>query len=504
MSEHSRHTRRALIAGSAGVAATAALASCGSDVGSVPRVVPNVSDNRWAQLRRALHGELLQAGDPSYGWLRQDVQTQLTAIKDPRGVAVCTDTHDVRTALAWAREQEMPFAVRCGGHSYAGYSNTNGLVIDLSGMRSVVMNRANKRVTAGAGCRGETVTLGARRHGRALPLGRCPNVGLSGLVMGGGFGLRVKEHGLMCDNLVAAEMVTADGEIVQASAREHPDLFWALRGGGGGNFGINTSFTFDTFQPPGTASIAWVLWQATDLTAVVSHLQDIQLSAPRDVGLDTRIKPAAPSGNSSAKQVTVYITAVSNGPKSRLKNLLRPAIEATKPVYASLAAGSWWKVNEATHDQLAPGTAFLTKSSYIADRLSDESLATIFEQLRRYPGSAAQSAGQFWIAGISGPSVPRTATAYVHRNASFLGVIDGTWAISDTPETADRVREWTIGFWDAIQPFVLPQSYQNFIDPTLVHWPSAYYGENWDRLRKVKAKYDSGNVFRSPQSIPPG
>ena len=214
----------------------------------------------WDQLDRVLRGKLLRPDDAGYAdaikiWNLRYASTR------PAGVALVADAKDVAAAIAWARDNRVEMVARSGGHSYAGYSTTPGLVINLNGMTNVAVDRAAGTLTTFGAAKNKDVAAAGRPHGRALPGGQCPTVGVAGFVLGGGLGFHMRQHGLGIDSLLSTEMVAADGRLLRVSVKEHPDLFWALRGGGGGNFGINTSFTFRTFAAPEHVTIFSLSWE---------------------------------------------------------------------------------------------------------------------------------------------------------------------------------------------------------------------------------------------------
>ena len=197
----------------------------------------------------------------------------------PGGVALCADTADVQAALAWARRYDVPFAARSGGHSYAGYCASRGLVISLAPMRSIRVDQRALTVTLGAGTRNRDLHEGLAGTGLAVPSGRCPTVGVSGLLLGGGFGFSSRHLGLTCDQLLETEVVTAAGEALRVSPLEQPDLFWACQGGGGGNFGINTGWTVRA-TPVGRVAVYELAWPWRDAATAMTVLADLMTTAP--------------------------------------------------------------------------------------------------------------------------------------------------------------------------------------------------------------------------------
>ncbi|HTZ56236.1 MAG TPA: FAD-dependent oxidoreductase, partial [Candidatus Acidoferrum sp.] len=239
--------RRAFLQGTTGVAlAASALGLLGAS-----RSIP------WAELARRLKGQLVRPGDRWYSAYAQPNNLRYDAIL-PQAIAMCSDARDVSASILFAREYGIPLVARSGGHSYAGYSTTPGLMIDLRSMNRVAFDEQTGIATLGGGARNANVYAAFRDRNVAITHGRCPSVGVAGLVLGGGIGFNMRAHGLTCDHLIATEIVTADGTI--RTVRGDDALFWACRGAGGGNFGINTSFAFQTYEV-GPLTVFDLLWK---------------------------------------------------------------------------------------------------------------------------------------------------------------------------------------------------------------------------------------------------
>jgi FAD/FMN-containing dehydrogenase len=202
----------------------------------------------------------------------------------PAGIAICISPDDAAACVKWARETGAPFAVRSGGHNYAGFSTSDGLIIDVKGMRAVSLNPAAGTVTVAGGANNADVGDALKPYGVYFPGGRCPTVGVSGLTLGGGWGLSCRHLGMTCDSLLTTEVVTANGEIVTASATENPDLFWAVRGAAGGNFGVHTSFTYKVV-PTKDVTFFSLSWSGGGTAELIDAITRMQIEGPRELGL---------------------------------------------------------------------------------------------------------------------------------------------------------------------------------------------------------------------------
>ena len=277
----SKSNRRQFLIGAAG---GAALAWPVAEMAWRPPRAANAGPN-WDQLGRTLKGKLLRPGDAGYEDAIKIRNIRYAATR-PAGVALVADAKDVATAIAWARDNRVAMVSRSGGHSYAGYCTTPGLVINLKGMTRVTVDRTNGIMTITGAATNQDVANAGKPAGRAIPGGQCPAVGVAGFVLGGGLGFYMREHGLGIDSLLATEIVTADGAVRRVPAEELPkkELFWALCGGGGGNFGINTSFSFRTFVVPKRVMTFSLRWDAEDCVRAFLAFQEILRDAPHSLG----------------------------------------------------------------------------------------------------------------------------------------------------------------------------------------------------------------------------
>ncbi|MFC1407574.1 MULTISPECIES: FAD-binding oxidoreductase [Streptacidiphilus] len=471
----------------------------------------------WTALAKDLDGLLIRPGDSRYDSARHLFQPQYDSLQ-PSGVAYVAGAHDVATCLAFARRHGVPVAARSGGHSYGGWSSGSGLVLDVGKLGSV--SASGGSATVGAGARLIDVYTGLAGRGVTIPAGSCPTVGVTGLTLGGGVGVTGRAYGLTCDNLSSAEVVTADGQIRTASASSNPDLFWALRGGGGGNFGVVTSLSFRT-RPAAQCAYGFLSWPWSKAAAVIRAWQAWAPSAPDALWADLHLLVWA-DGRTQLGTTVNYL-----GPQSELSNQVDRL--AVTPSSVSLHTRSYletmqvmggvsgWSQAASHLAGSLPGqnpSGRVTRESYGAKSdvftrpLSEAGAEALVAAINRYPrtGPAGGSAGvAFDALGGAINRVGAADTAFVHRDGLFMaqytanypdGVVGGNGA--------DRSWSWLTGVWSAMRPYSSGQAYQNYIDPHLTGWEQAYYGSNAARLRSVKRTYDPGGMFHFPQSVPLG
>ncbi|WP_095932463.1 FAD-binding oxidoreductase [Streptomyces sp. Tue6028] len=448
----------------------------------------------------------------------------------PAGIVACATTEDVSASIRWARSVGLPAVPRTGlGHNYAGYSTTTGLLLNMARMKSIVSTPAPggarsrvygpMKVVHDAG----TVTVGAgvtngdlhpllENQGMFVPTGRCPSVGVAGLVLGGGIGFSDKMFGLTCDRLVATTVVLADGHTVKADKDAHPDLFWACRGGAGNNFGVHTSFTFQYEQFEGTVGFYQLRWSLDSVLPVIAAAQRIA----QDTAGDRRFHLRLGIGTSGTTRTQIHANANVNaigqfyGTVQELRAILDPLLKIGTTEERDRNSASVRQVTPGEASELLSATTpidrFATKSAILDSRtlLTDEQVGAAAERLLDWPGSHNEDGAGFAMFALGGEinEVAPSATAFVHRNDLFVFAAETSWADYDRPDVAEANLHWLKQFYDDIFPRKAPdQAYQNFPDPTLKNWREAYYGANYPRLVKVKRKYDPTGFFDYAQAI---
>ena len=469
----------------------------------------------WARLVRQLTGPVILPGAPTYRNARLDYDPRFDDIR-PAAIVFAESDRDVARTIAFAGDHDIAFSVRCGGHSYAGYSLSDGIVLDVSRL-SAVHAEADGRATVGAGARLIDVVSGLAPAGVMVPGGTCATVGISGLTMGGGQGVTARLLGLTCDSLEGATVVTADGRALACDTDQHPDLFWALRGGGGGNFGVATSFRFRTHALPALTLVAlrWP-WAAAD--AVLAAWQVWGPSAPRELWSSCRLRWEPGAGP------TVAIEGVWAGSSSKLGAHLdalstmvgtAPSRSVTTMSYPDaalyLAGCSGFSMQQCRLTTQSPAgrlrrEASLARSDFFDRPISGNDARSLLSSIAARGDSAAlarQEGGvvlDAWGGRIA--EVADDATALPHRQARFLAQEFVTFRtpVSDAITAANR--RWLDELWRGLRTAASGFAYINYIDPELPGWLGAYYGANLPRLVEVKRAYDPNNAFRSPQGVP--
>lgn len=449
---------------------------------------------RWQTLRGLVAGELRLPGDPGFTAAAMPVNQRFARIR-PAAVLTVAGAGDVAKAVDWARAESVRPVVRGGGHSYAGHSVSNGLVLDLRNLTGIRFDRDTGQVTVGGGTSMGDLHTALRLHDVTFPLGNSDTVGIGGLTLGGGVTSISRAHGLTCDALVSTEVVLADGTTVTASAREHPDLFWACRGGGGGNFGVNTSFTFRTRGAP-AGSTCLLLWSWPHAVDVLVAMQEVMLAAPN--GFSARIGIASSPGGDGVVSVVGHHL----GPAAELRELVARAVAVARPLRSEIEDRNFWDAARYLHHDTAGG-AFAVRTRCLPHAVDETGLATLVRALEKWPGSGnpdGAGAALFAWGGAIG-DVPVADTAFPHRDAKFLLSLDTSWLPADPPEVVRANLDWLHTLYTESGAFAPGASYVNFADPDLEDWSRAYYGPNAARLAEVKRRYDPDRLFTFPQAV---
>jgi FAD/FMN-containing dehydrogenase len=450
---------------------------------------PELSDSALRAFRANFSGETLRAGDADYDAARQVWNGMID--RRPALIARCAGPNDVVRAINLARAEGLPVAVRGGGHNAAGLAVADGgLVIDLSPMRSVVVDPVAQTARAGGGATWSDFDRATQAHGLATTGGAISTTGIAGLTLGGGLGWLMRSYGLACDNLIAAEVVTADGRVLNASADENADLFWGLRGGGG-NFGIVTAFTY-RLHPVGTMLGGMLVHSATRADDVLRNYREVTIGAPD--GLTTfAALMTSPDG-----APIVAVLPSWNGPLAEGEAAVRPLREFGPPLADQVGPIAYTDLQAMLDEGFPPGLQVYWRSDFLTG-LSDEAIAVIVEHFDRI--TSPLSAIIIEQLGGAVARVGADDTAFDHRGADYNLAIVGRWT---DPTEADRHVAWVRGLAAALRPFARGV-YVNYLgvgdDAARVR--AAYRPATFDRLAAVKAAYDPTNLFRLNQNIPP-
>jgi hypothetical protein len=450
----------------------------------------------WSALQSALAGELVLPDSPGYEAARKSAIANFDHIR-PRAVVLCATPSDVSETLAFGRRNGVDVVPRSGGHCFGGRSSTDGIVIDVSPMRSVSV--VDGVATVGAGARLGDIYDALAEHGLSLPAGCGPAVGIAGLALGGGLGLLGRRHGLTCDWLRAAQVVLADGRVVVCDEERLPDLFWALRGAGGGQFGVVTSLVFDTVPAPEAMGFH-LQWTQEHAAAVIAAWQGWAPVGPDELGASVLV-----SAEGDEPPVVTLLGAMiggeSDASEERDELLSRAGAEPTSGWRAFGPYREMKRRMSELGDPDDPRHPF-SKSQFFGSALPAEAIAALVEHLGtdRVAGQSRELDFSPW--GGAYNRVPADATAFPHRDALFLlkhGVVLEPDASKAEREAA---RSWLQRSWALARPWGSGGAYVNFPDQDLEDWQRAYHGSNYERLRRVKRTYDPENVFRFPQSVP--
>jgi hypothetical protein len=442
-----------------------------------------------AALARSLDGELVTRSSSGYRAAKRLYDTRFDAIR-PLAIAFCESVADVQRCVRWCARHGIRPAARSGGHSYGGYSTAGGgLVIDVSRLDRISPSPGRARIDAGANLGDVYERLW--QSGRTIPGGSCPTVGIAGLALGGGVGFSARKLGLTCDSMRELVMVTADGRVRTCNEDANAELFWACRGGGGGNFGVVTSFVFAT-HPVSTVTTYNASWPWSRARRVVDAWQRWGPDAPGELFSVCRLQTGG-GGPSVGSSGQFY------GSESELRTLLTPLLAAGEPTHLSVRERSFI---EAVHYFSGVGGrgTFAAKSDYVRRRLPRAGIAVLMSAIEAR--QAAGAAGSVLFDSYGGRINRRVpaATAFVHRRERFSMQELASWA----PGSANGqhlAQLWLRRLHARLRPHVSGFAYQNYIDPDLVAWEHAYYGSNYPRLQRVKRRFDPDNLFRFRQSI---
>lgn len=434
-----------------------------------------------------LTGRIVTEDSPEYAEASRSFNARFQ--KRPLLIVYCQVTEDVANAIRWAQRQRVPFRIRCGGHSYEAYSVVDGgLVVDISELRQLAVNVQAGTAKIGAGYRLLPLYEALWKYGVAIPGGTCPTVGVSGLTLGGGYGLLSRHYGMTCDSVIELEMVNARGIVIRANERQHRELFWACRGAGDGSFGVVTSFTFRV-QPIRDVAYYSMKWDFTDMPRVVRAWQQW---APL---VDSRL--TALLNVSALKQGGVLSVGVWIGSEQELRAQLAPMLTQVPPQFLNVRAATWLDTVRHFAGQPVAQQVFKNSSAYVYDPLSDAAIDTLQRLLTQAPEGSDNMVSMDAYGGAIG-RVPTDATAFVHRQARFVMQYQAYWYRQ--ADAANNIR-WIERLRQAMLPFT-HGAYRDYCDAMIPDWQAAYFGRNAERLRRVKRLYDPENWFHYEQSIP--
>jgi FAD/FMN-containing dehydrogenase len=459
-----------------------------------------MTEQAVAELQQSLRGKLIQPSDPEYDAARALYNGMID--KRPRAIARCVDVADVIAAVNFARERNVLLAIRGGGHNGPGLGSCNdGLVIDLSQMKSVRVDPAAKTVRVEPGCTSGDVDHATHPFGLAVPFGIVSTTGVSGLTLGGGTGYLTRKYGLTIDNLLEADVVLADGSVVTTSKSQHPDLFWAIRGGGG-NFGVVTSFLFQA-HPVKMVFAGPIFWDAVHAKQVMRTYRDFLPTAPEDLGIFVGLKtvpPMDPFPKEGWGKRACAIIGAYNGSAEEGQRVMAPLLDKLPaPIFNWMGPMPFPAMNGLFDPFFPKGLQWYWKGDFVKS-LPDEAIDLHIAQAAKAPTDLCL----MHLDPIDGAvrRVAGNATPWSARDASFSMVIAG---ISPDPKDAEALKAWGRAYWKAVHPHNMGGGYVNFMfdDEAEGRVEAAYGAENYARLAMAKMKYDPKNLFRVNQNIAP-
>jgi FAD/FMN-containing dehydrogenase len=449
-----------------------------------------MEENQLESLRGTFGGTLLSPSDSGY----DDARSVHNGLIDARPalIARCRGTADVVSALQLARETGLEIAVRGGGHSIAGLSTTDGgVVIDLSSMKGVHVDPNARSARAQSGVTWRELDLEAGLFGLAVTGGTVSTTGIAGLTLGGGFGWLQSAHGMTADNVISAQIVTADGEVLTASVEDNTDLFWAIRGGGG-NFGIVTSFEY-RLHPVEQITGGLVAHPLAAAQAVFRFFRDLVEEAPDEVGLMAALVHA-PDGSGLPLAALAVCHA---GDPEQAERYVTPIRDFGSPVLSQVGPMPYPQMNTLMDDAYPAGALNYWKSSFLTE-LADDAVDVLVDHFAAAPSPMTIVGIESFHGAVT--RIGATDTAVPHREPGFNVLLTSVWT---DPATTEPNVEWTRDLYDALRPFLADRRYVGYLSSDDSAAARAAYGLNYDRLALVKRRYDPNNLFRRNLNIPP-
>ncbi len=441
------------------------------------------------ELRSAARGGVLCPGDEGYDAARSVFNSMID--RRPAAIVRCAGVADVRRALDFGVTHDLPVSIRCGGHGVPGFAVCEGgVMIDLSSMAGIRVDPQGRTARAEGGANWGQFDDETQAFGLATTGGLVRSTGIAGLTLAGGHGFLMRKFGLACDNLLSADVVTADGRFLKASASENPDLFWALRGGGG-NFGIVTSFEY-RLHPVGPILGGLLVYPFREAHGVLKFYDGYSTQAPDELGV-IAVLGTLPDGTKAVILPACYAGALDEG-----ERVLRPLRSCAAPLADQIQPMPYTAVQSIIEQSNPRGFRNYWKTLYLRE-LSDEAIGILTEGYSRVP--APHSHVVVYTLGGAPARVPDDETAVASRDARHALIVIGMW--QDPAEDEKQIR-WVRELFEAMQPFSAGGFYPNYdADPSAERLAAAFGSEKYERLRAIKRKYDPGNIFRLNQNIRP-
>ena len=448
-------------------------------------------------LKASLRGELIQPGDEGYDAARKVYNAMIN--KRPALIARCADVADVITAVNFGRENGLLVSIRGGGHNAGGLGVCDdGLVIDLSLIRYTHVDPETRTVRVGGGCTWGDVDHATHAFGLAVPSGIISTTGVGGLTLGGGLGYLTRKCGLAIDNLIAADIVLADGRLVTADEKQHADLFWALRGGGG-NFGVVTSFVFNA-HPISTVYAGPMLWELTQAPEVMKWYREVIMQAPDDLNgffAFLTVPPGPPFPEHLYNKKMCGVVWCYTGPMEQAEETFKPIREKFPPALDFVGPIPQPALQSMFDALYPPGLQWYWKADFV-NELSDEAIRLHIQHGSQLP--TMQSTMHLYPVNGAAQRVGKHDTAWSYREATWAEVIVG---VDPDPAKKDLIVDWARTYWDDVHPYSAGGAYVNFMMEEGEERVKASYRDNYQRLAAIKHTYDPTNFFRVNQNIKP-
>ncbi len=457
--------------------------------------IDHLESDKIRAFAKKLKGNLITALDQTYDETRKVYNGMID--KRPGIFAMCQNVEDVIAAVNFGRENDLLVAIRGGGHNGGGLGICDdGLVLDLSGIKFTEVNPDNNTVKVGGGNIWSEVDQATHKYGLAVPAGMVSSTGVAGLTLGGGIGYLARKYGLTIDNLLEAEMVLADGSLVTVNEEKNLDLFWAIRGGGG-NYGVVTSFTFKA-HPVEVVFGGPTLWPIVKTEEMMKWYDDFIENASEDINgfVATMIIPGPPFPDELHNKQFCAMVWCYTGDMTKTEEVFKPIMDK-KPIFSHVEEMPYPAIQSMFDGLFPPGMQWYWRADFFNDLRSEaraehlrfgSKIPTPLSQMHLYPISGAAS------------RVGATETPWAYRNAKYAGVYIG---VDPDPKNAEKITDWCKGYYEALHPYSAGGAYSNFMMDEGQERVKASYKQNYERLVEIKRKYDPNNFFRVNQNIRP-
>jgi hypothetical protein len=474
--------------------------------------LPEATD--WQQLKANFSGQLLFPSDAGFNRFYKAANSRYDSII-PAVIARCANTTDVQLVLAFTRRYQLPITGRSGGHNYAGYSSTQGILLDLALMADIQLQPEDNTAWIGAGAKLGDVYDQLSKRGRSIPAGSCVGVGVAGLTQGGGFGIADRLYGLTCDAMLEAEVVTVGGEVLRCNAKQNTDLFWGLKGGGGGQFGIVTRFKFQTFASSDILSCR-ASFALKDALPVLSAWQNWSQQLPEELWSQVALWWRGDTN----RELVVQIRLTSLGLAEQAQQLWQNWLQLLKvePLTQEVALRPYrdfmlsdcdglempeCKLPHQSEQAKLNRTAMAGSSDFFNQSIEQAGLMALLEQVQLRQQQGLSGGILLTLMGGAIRSVATDQTAFVHREAVFCAQYMVSYPVGTDNALLHNAALWVNQMRTVMQPYSTGGAYLNYTDALLKNWSDAYYAGHYSKLQQLKGRYDPQQLLRFAQGITP-